>query len=144
MTLIQETLGSLTITVGQTTSNTLGSQLSAGQLKTALNFLDALSLYAPQGYAEDIIVQLSPVENPAETDWINYTTISLSVLEDLLDELAIPLMTELSVSIQSESTGSSKVTTFEVESFKDLRLVAQDATAATRTFKLLAKLSIAS
>jgi len=142
MPLLTETLGTLTVASGATTSDTLGSQLSAGQLKTALGFLDALSLYCPQGLAEDVTVQLSPVDSPGATDWIDYTTIVLSAIDDLLDENGVALLNESDVPLFAESFGLGNVTAIEDESFKDLRVVLNEPAAATRTFKLLAKLLV--
>lgn len=142
MGLLTETLGTLTIASGQTTSNRLGSVLSDGQLKTALGFLDALSIYSPQGLAEDIEIQVSPVKNPTASDWVNYGLIDVGLAEDILTEASTDLQDESDVVLETESLGSGGVTTIEDQSFRDLRLVASSAVAADRDFVLLGKLLI--
>ncbi len=143
MGLITETLGTLTISSGATESNTLGSRLSGGQLKTALGFLDAVSIYTPQGLAEDVEIQLSPVETPSSTDWRNYGLIDTGLALDILTEALDDLQDESSVVLETESTAQGGVTTLEDLSFRDLRLVASGAVAADRAFILLGKLLIA-
>lgn len=143
MGLITEKLGTLTISSGATESNTLGSQLSAGQLKTALGFLDAISIYTPLGLAEDVEIQLSPVETPAASDWRNYGLIDTGLALDILCEDLTDLQDESSVVLETESTAQGGVTTIEDQSFRDMRLVASGAVAADRAFILLGKLLIA-
>lgn len=142
MPLLSERLGVLTISSGGTTSTTLGSVLSAGQLKTALGFLDALSVYAPQGLAEDISIQLSPVESPASTDWIDYGSINTTLAEELLAEDGDTLLTEDSLDLLAESLDEGGIALIESYTFKDLRLVASSNVAADRSFTLLAKLLV--
>lgn len=142
MGLITEKLGTLTISSGNTASNTLGSQLSAGQLKTALGFLDAVSIYTPLGLAEDVEIQLSPVETPAASDWRNYGLIDTGLALDILTEALDDLQDESSVVLETESTAQGGVTTIEDQSFRDMRLVASGAVAADRAFILLGKLFI--
>ncbi len=143
MGLITEKLGTLTIASGAVTSNTLGSQLSAGQIKTALGFLDAVSIYTPLGLAEDVEIQLSPVETPAASDWRNYGLIDTGLALDILCEDLTDLQDESSVVLETESTAQGGVTTLEGQSFRDMRLVASGAVAADRAFVLLGKLLIA-
>ena len=140
MPLLTEKLGSLTISSGGTTSAALSTVLSAGQLKTALGFLDALTLYSPQGLAEDITIQLSPVDSPTATDWIDYGLINTSLAEELLTEDLTVILTEDSDPLLTESLDEGGISLIDDYSFKDLRLVASSAVAANRTFILLAKL----
>lgn len=143
MGLITEKLGTLTISSSATESNTLGSQLTAGQLKTALGFLDAVSIYTPQGLAEDVEIQLSPVETPTASDWTNYGLIDTGLALDILTEALDDLQDESSVVLETESSGLGGVTTLEAQSFRDIRLVASTGVAAARSFRLLGKLLIA-
>lgn len=142
MPILTERLGQLTILSGATVSNTLGSQLSAGQLKTALGFLDALTIYNPQGLAEDTMIQLSPVETPASGDWVDYALIDTTLSDDILTEDSLVLMDENSAALQTESESQGGLTNFEDVSFRDLRLKAMTAVAADRVFTLLAKLLV--
>lgn len=143
MGLLTERLGTLTISSGTTESNTLGSQLSAGQLKTALGFLDAVSIYTPLGLAEDVEIQLSPVKAPTASDWRNYGLIDTGLALDILTEALDNLQDESSVSLETESSAQGGVTTLEDQSFRDIRLVASGAVAVDRAFILLGKLLVA-
>lgn len=146
MTLVTETLATLTIPSGQTLSPTLGSLLSRGQLRTALSFLDNLTIMAPSGLDEDTQVQISSVRNPAYTDWVDGLDLNVSIApaDQILDELTNAITDEASVNLYTQGLGSGGPTQLNDLSFKDLRLKSAVAVAADRNFAILAKMDIPS
>jgi hypothetical protein len=144
MTLVTETLATLTIPSGQTLSPTLGSILSRGQLRTALSFLDNLTIISPQGIAEDIQVQISSVRNPATADWVVSGLIDVTAADEISDEANNPVTSELSDDMFTENSLWGGVAQLDDTSFKDLRLQSDVPVAANRIFKILAKLNIPS
>lgn len=144
MSILTETIAVLTIASGQTTSGTLGSVLSRGQLRTALGFLDNMTIFLPQGISEDIQVQISPVRNPTASDWVTYGSIGVIVSDELLTEVGDVILAENSDPLLTETDTWGGTSQLDDLSFKDLRLMSTKAVAADRVFKILGKLVVPS
>lgn len=116
---VNETLGTLTIASGQTTSTKLSDILSAGQLKTALGALEQLSIRSPAALTGAVTVEVA-LEEPGTT------------FEPLND----PSGSDITL-----AAGEVKVIPYVT--FKDIQLVSSLAEGAARSFVLVGKLRVA-
>lgn len=138
MSRLNETLATLTVAVGALESNTLASQLTPGQLRTALHFMDDMTIRAPRNLTESANIQVSPVRNPSASDWITTTTIELLPSGEILDEWGVVITDETAalnpLITEGLGTGASVIASGEV--FWDLRVVLSDPADAERQFKV--------
>lgn len=139
---MSEDFGTLTISSGGTASPALSSNMSAGRLKSALFALKALTVFAPRSLGEDVTVQISPVENPGATDWINASLINVGLEEQLLTEDGLQILDENGEVILAETLTAGGIATLVNVTMKDLRLLASAAVAANRVFRLMGKLQV--
>ena len=133
---LNEQLGYLTVAAGATVSNSLSDILSSGQLRTALHFMDAMTIRAPQNLTETANIQVARKRNPSASDWITTTSIELLPGADILDEWGVVITDESAslLPLLTEGMGSGASAVSIGESFWDLRIVLSDPADAQRLF----------
>lgn len=136
MSQLNELLGVLTVAVGQTVSNSLSDLLTPGQLRTALHFMDAMTIRAPQNLTETANIQVARKRNPTAADWVTTTSIELLPGADILDEWGSVITDESAalLPLLTEGMGSGASAIASGESFWDLRIVLSDPADAQRQF----------